>query len=325
MQRTLGRSGITTSAIGMGCWAIGGPFYRGETPVGWGEVDDSESERAILAALELGITLFDTANVYGAGHSEQVLGKALKGRRSEVVLATKFSGVFDEKTKQITGSDASPDGIRSACEASLDRLGTDFIDLYQFHDGGYPLDKVDEVIGALEGLVEAGKIRSYGWSTDDPDRARAFAKGEHCGAAQFQMNVFSDSPDMVAVCEELGLAGLNRGPLAMGLLAGKYTADSVLPANDVRGPNAPEWMSFFKDGKPSPEFMTRLDAVRDILTSGGRSLPQGALSWLLARSPVTVPIPGFRSVAQVTENAGALGFGPLGAGEMTQIHDLLQP
>jgi aryl-alcohol dehydrogenase-like predicted oxidoreductase len=324
MQRALGRSGITASAIGMGCWAIGGPFYHGETPAGWGDVDDAESERAILAALDLGITLFDTADVYGAGHSERVLGRVLKGRRSEVVLATKFSNVFDEKTKQVTGSDASPDHIRSACEASLSRLGTDFIDLYQFHNGGYPLDQVADVIGALEGLVEAGKIRAYGWSTDDPDRARAFANGEHCAAAQFQMNIISDAPEMVAVCEELNLAGLNRGPLAMGLLTGKYNADSVLPANDVRGPNAPEWMSFFKDGKPSPELLTRLAAVREILTSGGRSLVQGALAWLLARSPVTLPIPGFKSVAQVTENAGALAYGPLKEAEMAQIRNLLQ-
>ncbi|MCJ7755371.1 MAG: aldo/keto reductase, partial [Thermoanaerobaculales bacterium] len=221
MERTLGSSGIKVSAIGLGCWAIGGPLYDGETPVGWGDVDDSESEKAILKALELGITLFDTADVYGAGHSERVLGRVLKSRRSEVVLATKFSNVFDEQTKQITGSDASPDFIRSACEASLERLNTDFIDLYQFHDGGYPLDRVDEVVGTLEGLVEAGKIRCYGWSTDDPDRARAFAKGEHCAAAQFQMNVFSDAPGMVAACEEQHLAGLNRGPLAMGLLTGK--------------------------------------------------------------------------------------------------------
>lgn len=324
MERALGRSGIKVSAIGMGCWAIGGPFYRGETPVGWGDVDDQESERAILKALELGITLFDTADVYGAGHSERVLGRVLKGRRDEVVLATKFSQVFDEATKQITGSDSSPDHIRSACEASLKRLDTDRIDLYQLHDGGYSLDRIDDVIEALEGLVEAGKIRSYGWSTDDSDRARAFAKGEHCAAAQFQMNVFSDAPEMVAVCEEQKLAGLNRGPLAMGLLTGKYTADSVLPDNDVRGPNAPEWMNFFKDGKPSPEFLTRLDAVRDILTSGGRSLVQGSLAWLLARSSATLPIPGFKSAAQVTENAGALQFGPLSSDEMQQIRDLLR-
>src|SRR5512142_2875236 len=103
--RTLGRSEIAVSPMGMGCWAIGGPFWSGETPHGWGEVDDAESVRAIHAALDLGITLFDTANVYGAGHSERVLGRALAGKRSKVVIATKFNAVFDEETRQVTGSD----------------------------------------------------------------------------------------------------------------------------------------------------------------------------------------------------------------------------
>src|SRR5512136_272865 len=132
MKRNLGRSGIEVSALGMGCWAIGGPFWSGETPLGWGEVDDDESIRAIHAALDRGVNFFDTANVYGAGHSERVLGRAVAGRRSQVVIATKFNAVFDETTRQVTGSDTSPEGIRSACEASLRRLGTDYIDLLQF-------------------------------------------------------------------------------------------------------------------------------------------------------------------------------------------------
>src|SRR5450759_4585037 len=134
MKRTLGRSGIEVSALGMGCWAIGGPYWSGETPNGWGEVDDEESIRAIHKAIELGINLFDTANVYGAGHSERVLGRAFEGRRTQVVIATKFNAVFDETSRQVTGSDTTPAGIRAACEASLHRLNTDYIDLYQFHD-----------------------------------------------------------------------------------------------------------------------------------------------------------------------------------------------
>jgi len=130
--RQLGRSGIRISPMGLGCWAIGGPAWRGETPVGWGKVDDAQSIRAIHAALDLGITFFDTADVYGAGHSERVLGKALAGRRDQVVVATKFGNTFDEDTRQATGADASPEYIRAACEASLRRLNTDYIDLYQF-------------------------------------------------------------------------------------------------------------------------------------------------------------------------------------------------
>ena len=112
MRRALGRSGIEVSALGMGCWAIGGPFWDGETPVGWGEVDDDESIQAMHAALDRCVNFFDTANVYGAGHSERVLSRALAGRRPQAVIATKFSALFDETTRQVTGSDASPAGIR---------------------------------------------------------------------------------------------------------------------------------------------------------------------------------------------------------------------
>lgn len=324
MTRVLGRSGIEVSAIGMGCWAIGGPAYRGDTPVGWGKIDDTESSRAIKAAIDAGITLFDTADVYGAGHSERVLGEALGSTREKVAIATKFSNVFDEETKQITGSDATPDYILRACEASLDRLGTDYIDLYQFHDGGYPIEKAGEVVETLEKLVDQGKIRAYGWSTDDPERAQTFAAGDHCAAVQFQMNVLSDAPAMVRTCEELGLAGLNRGPLAMGLLSGKYDQSSELPPDDVRGPNAPGWMRYFENGRPSREFVERLQKIREILTGSGRSLVQGALGWLLARSSVTIPIPGFKTVSQVTENAGALEHGPLSPEEMGKIAELLR-
>ena len=136
-----GRSGIKASILGMGCWAIGGPFWSGETPLGWGEVDDDESIRAIHCALDLGVNFFDTADVYGAGHSERVLGRAFDGCREDVVIATKFSNIFDETTRQVTGASAEPAHIRQACEASLRRLETDYLDLYQFHDNGYPAEK----------------------------------------------------------------------------------------------------------------------------------------------------------------------------------------
>ena len=223
MKRTLGRSGIEVSALGMGCWAIGGPFWAGTTPNGWGEVDDEESIRAIHKALDMGVTLFDTANVYGAGHSERVLARAFEGRRSQVVIATKFNAVFDETTRQVTGSDTTPAGIRRACEASLRRLNTDYIDLYQFHDNGFPAEQAAPVRETLESSVSEGKIRTYGWSTDFPERAEVFAQGPHCSAVQLQLNVLDDNPAMLALCEKHNLAAFNRGPLAMGLLTDKYT------------------------------------------------------------------------------------------------------
>ena len=133
LTRTLGRSGIKISAMGLGCWAIGGPFWRNGEPVGWGNVNDDESTKAIQRALEMGITFFDTAAVYGCGHSERVLGQALATRREKVIIATKFGQVFNEDTRQVTGYDTSPEAIVKECENSLRRLNTDYIDLYQCH------------------------------------------------------------------------------------------------------------------------------------------------------------------------------------------------
>ena len=322
--RKLGRSGIEVSALGMGCWAIGGPFWAGETPLGWGKVDDEESIRAIHAALDLGVNFFDTADVYGAGHSEEVLARAFTGRRAEVVIASKFSNVFDETTKHVSGTDASPAYIRQACEASLRRLKTDYIDLYQFHNNGYPIDEAEPVRETLEDLVKEGKIRAYGWSTDFADRAEVFAKGKNCTAIQLQLNVLDDNAAVIAVCEKHDLAAINRGPLAMGLLSGKYTANTKPSMDDVRGEKSPEWMTYFKDGKPSPEWLSKMEAVREILTSDGRTLPQGALAWLWARSEQTIPIPGFRTVKQVEENCGALQFGLLTGNQMQEIETLLK-
>ena len=322
-KRTLGRSGIEISALGMGCWAIGGPFWSGETPHGWGEVDDNESLRAIQRALDLGVNFFDTANVYGAGHSERVLGKAFTGKRKKVVIATKFNALFDEETRQVTGASCAPADIRTACEDSLRRLNTDYIDLYQFHDNGYPADKAEPVRETLEELVKEGKIRAYGWSTDFPDRAEVFAQGDNCATIQLELNVLDDNPAVIAICEKYNLAAINRGPLAMGLLTGKYTAGTKPSADDVRGEKSPEWMKYFKEGTPNPDYMKKVQAVGEILTSNGRTLPQGALAWLWGRSEQTIPIPGFRTVKQVEENCGALDFGPLEKDQMREIEAIL--
>ena len=320
--RKLGRSGIEVSALGMGCWAIGGPFFEKGTPLGWGEVDDSESIRAVQRAMELGVNFFDTANVYGAGHSERVLAKAFAGRRKEVVIATKFNAVFDEQTREVTGSDSTPAGIRKAYEESLQRLDTDYIDLYQFHDNGFPADKAEPVRETLEELVKEGKLRAYGWSTDFADRAEVFAQGKNCTSIQLQLNVLDNNTEVIALCEKYNLAAINRGPLAMGLLSGKYTASSKPSIDDVRGEKSPEWMKYFKDGKPSPEWMKKREAVQEILKSHGRTLAQGALAWLWARSEQTLPIPGFRTVAQVEENCGAMQFGALTVEQMNEIETL---
>jgi len=253
-----------------------------------------------------------------------VLARALQGRRTEAVIATKFNSLFDEATRQVTGRSAAPEDIRQACEDSLRRLETDYIDLYQFHDNGYPAEQAEPVRETLEELARAGKIRAYGWSTDFTDRAEVFAQGRNCTSIQLQLNVLDDNPDMIALCERHNLAAILRGPLAMGLLTGKYLADSQPSVDDVRGEKSPEWMKYFRGGRPSPEWLKRMEAVRGILTGGGRTLAQGALAWLWARSRQTIPIPGFRTVKQVQENAAAMQYGPLTAAQMLEIETLLR-
>ena len=320
--RQLGKSGIQVSAMGIGCWAIGGPFTNMEgVPVGWSDVDDNESIRAIHRALDLGVNFFDTADVYGTGHSEEILGKALMGRRDKVVIATKFGNVFDSETRQCTSEDGSPEYVREALEASLRRLNTKYIDLYQFHIWGYPPEKADRTRDVLEELVKEGKIRGYAWSTDVLESVKVFAEGPNCTAIQQQLNVFAGNDEILTLCKEKNLASVNRSPLAMGLLTGKFQESTRFPANDVR--RHVEWFEGFKEGKPNPEWLKKLDAIREILTSGGRTLTQGALAWIWGRSEKTIPIPGFKTVRQVEENATAMQFGPLNTEQMREIDALL--
>jgi aryl-alcohol dehydrogenase-like predicted oxidoreductase len=326
LTRTLGRSGIEVSALGMGCWAIGGPWDFLGGPAGWGASDDAESIRALHAAFDHGITFYDTAANYGTGHSEKLVGQAFADRRDRVVIATKFGYAVDEAGKAVTEYPDRGDvaaRLPADCDASLRRLNTDVIDLYQFHVNAFPPEEADAVVAVLEDLVAVGKTRAYGWSTDNPDGARVFAQGEHCTAIQNNMNVIQDAPDILAVCAAFNLASINRGPLAMGLLTGKYTAGKTLPEDDVRGPNAPDWMKYFKDGQANPEWLVKANAIGEILRSEGRTLAQGALAWLWARSPRTLPIPGFRTTAQIEENCGALVHGPLTQAQMQEIDGIL--
>lgn len=305
-------------ALGIGTWAMGGPFSSptGE-PVGWGATDDTESVKALQRAFELGVRLFDTADVYGCGHSETLVGQAFASVRDEVVIATKWGCAFDAGSKQMIGNDGTVGYLRRAVEGSLRRLGTDRIDLYQLHIGDLALSEAALLRDECEALVAAGKIRSYGWSTDDPERARFFGEGSGCVAVQADINLLFDNPEMY----ELDLAVLCRRPLAMGLLARETFGE--LPADDVRVTN-PSWLRYFVDGRPSPEFLAAREAVRDVLTSGGRTLVQGALAWFWARSPRLIPIPGIRTVAQAEENAAALSFGPLSPGELAQVESVLR-
>jgi aryl-alcohol dehydrogenase-like predicted oxidoreductase len=323
-NRVLGRSGIEVSALGFGCWAIGGEMWdRDGLPLGWGRVDDEESVRAVRRAVDLGVTFFDTADAYGTGHSERVLGRALGKRRDDVVIATKWGNVLDEDTRTLTGTDDSPGFARRALTASLRRLGTDHIDLYQLHISDADPERAAELRDLCEEFVREGLIRAYGWSTDDPARAAVFAAGEHCAVVQHRLNVLQDAPELLALCAESNLASVNRSPLAMGLLTGKRAAGQALEAGDIRSA-PPAWLPGFTAATGAdPAWLARVDALRSVLTSSGRTLAQGALAWLWARSPHTVPIPGFRTVAQAEENAAAIIKGPLTPDQLTEIDGIL--
>lgn len=330
-DRKLGTSGLSVSPLGLGTWAIGGPFYSGAgcryptgAPLGYGDVDDDQSLRAIHCALDLGITLFDTADAYGTGHAERILGKALEGRREKVLIATKFGNTYDERTRQLMGTDDSPAYVHEACRASLRRLQTDWIDLYQLHLGSLPIEQAGPIADALDGLCDEGLIRSYGWSTDCPDRGGAFASRASAMALQFDMNVLQDAPKMIDVCRDHDVAAIIRLPLAMGFLSGKFTPTSRLASNDIRS-QPPEWLQCFESGgRASDDWLALLDSVREILTSDGRTLVQGALAWIWARDERTIPIPGVRTAAQVEENAGAMAFGALSESALAEIDRILQ-
>lgn len=322
-MRTLGKSGIEVSALGLGTWAMGGPFWAGDQPCGWGASDDAESVRALRHAYELGVTLYDTSDAYGTGHAEELLGATFEPVRDQVCYATKWGNVIDRSTRQLVAEDATPEYQRVALTESLRRLRTDHVDVYQLHLSGLDIARGAELRDSCEALVAEGLIRTYGWSTDDADRAAVFGAGAHCGIVQCEVNVLRDRPDMYALADEADLAVLCRGPLAMGVLTGRDWSVATLPGDDIRS-KAPEWLAYFTDGRPASGFAARRDAVRDVLTSGGRTLAQGALGWLWARSSRTIPIPGCRTVAQVADNAGALSTGPLSAAELADIDAILR-
>jgi aryl-alcohol dehydrogenase-like predicted oxidoreductase len=318
----MGKSGLVVSALGMGCWAIGGPWtwkQPGEDPfpAGWGQVDDDESIRAIHVAMDLGINFFDTAANYGAGHSESILGEAIAGRRDKVFLATKFGHVVDEVKKIVhRDDDQIQSNMRKDCENSLRRLGTDYIDIYQLHEASYEPEKAPLVMAILEELVEEGKIRYYGWSTDLPDRAGIFARGEHCTAIQFALNVNHDNPEMRALCKDFDLGGINKSPLNKGILTGKFSEDSTFPEDDIRH------RLNFKEGLPA-ERLKQVEELREVLTSQGHTLAQAALAYIWALDERMVPIPGFKNVQQVEENATAMDLGPLNDEQLSQIDEIL--
>ncbi|OLS13169.1 MAG: Aldo-keto reductase family 1 member C1 [Promethearchaeota archaeon CR_4] len=314
---------IKTPTIGLGCWAIGGNFFGTDGKVtGYSGAKDEESIRAIQRAIELGVKVFDTADYYGCGHSEELLGKTLADSRKEFTIISKFGNTFDIATKHGIGTDASPKYIRTALADSLKRLKTDYLDIYLLHLWDYPADAGQPVMDTLDDLVIEGKIRGYGWSTDSTSRAKTYASRENYVAIESELNLFKDTHEIVALCEKERLLNLIRTPLAMGLLGGKYTRESQLPSDDIRTAS-PEWIAYFKNGQPTPGFLQKLESVKQILTEDGRTVAQGALGWILARTPNAVILPGFKNARQVEENITTLKYGALKPSQMKAIDDIM--
>ncbi|MCM2578067.1 aldo/keto reductase [Streptomyces meridianus] len=318
----IGDHGPETSTLGMGTWVLGGPWTFDGRDAGWGEVDDDVSVRAVHASIDAGVRLFDTADCYGAGHSERVLGRALRAVpasvRSEVTVATKFGLLTDEATRTGGGTDVAEAAVRRACAGSLRRLGVGTIDLYQLHGGVETAADAEDVVAVLERLADEGLVRRYGTAADAPEIVRVFARAPRAVSVQTQVNVFGRTDSVLDAARRGGLGVLARSPLAMGLLTGRYGTVRRPDAGDVRLDTP--WWDYF-DEATMPGWLDRVDAVRELLTTGGRTLAQGSLCYLWSLG--VVPIPGARTPEQAAENAAALGYGPLDEEVVAEIDTLL--
>lgn len=307
--------------IGMGCWAIGGTCEANGLAVGYGETDDHESRRTLEAAWEAGVRVFDTAAAYGAGHSERLLGETI-GNRPDAVLVTKFGPVVDEDRREIVGEALDAGSIRASALASRGRLKRDQIEVLLCHKNTLEIAHVPEVFDTLEQLRSDGVIASYGWSTDFPERLESASHYKGFVAVEHAMNLFFDAVSMSRVARSHGFTQIIRSPLAMGVLTGKFRAGDRIDASDVRS-NSFDWMDYFKGGTVSAAHIAKLEAIRELLTSGGRTVGQGALCWLLGKSPSLLPVPGAKTVEQVRENAAAATLGPLPPSLMNEIENVI--
>jgi aryl-alcohol dehydrogenase-like predicted oxidoreductase len=292
--RQLGSTGISVSEIGMGCWAIGGPVDLYGIPVGWGEVDDRESEAAIHRALDLGINFFDTADVYGEGHSEELLGRCLQGK--DVVIATKV-GNSRRDNKPI--KDFSEAHIRKQLESSLKRLKRESIDIYQLHNPPPEIWQDEKVFGLLRRLKDEGKIRAAGVSISTMEEGIHLLNNAKADTLQVLFNILNQEPakEVLPLAKKTGVGVIVRVPLASGLLTGKFNAQHVFPKDDNR--------RNFLSPKRFGEALERVEHLKQLISSSGYTLQQVALAFLL-RFDVVV-IPGAKTADQVEQNVAAGG------------------
>jgi aryl-alcohol dehydrogenase-like predicted oxidoreductase len=310
-KRVLGKSGIAVTEIGMGLWAAGGDQ--------WGATDDQEIFDAIDFALDSGVNFFDTADVYGDGHSEELLGQAMQGRRDRFIVATKIGWRDFDGEKGQSAYD-TVDKLIAGVESNLRRLQTDTIDLIQSHIN-FREPTMEIILEGFQRLQRDGKVRAYGTSTSDFDYLRAFNADGNCAALQIDYSILHRMPetDIFPYCQSQNIGVIVRGALAMGILTDKFTAETRFDEGDFR-------RSWHEEPDQKAIFLDDLQKVAELRPlANGRSMAQLALQFTLAHPAVTTVIPGAKNVRQMRDNVEAGLLKPLSAAEMAQIDAIVPP
>jgi aryl-alcohol dehydrogenase-like predicted oxidoreductase len=310
----IGQSGLESSAIGLGCMGMS-EFY--------GPADDAESLKVLDRALELGVTHFDTSNVYGRGHNESLLGAFLKGRRDRVMIASKFGVVRDPDgppgSTYDRDLDNSPAYMRRCLEESLGRLGTDHLDLYYIHRLD-PKIPVEDTVGEMGKLVEEGKIRAIGLSEVDAETLRRAHGAYPVSALQSEYSLWERDAELevLPACRDLGITFVPYSPLGRGFLTGAIKATDGLAENDLRK-SAPRFQAGNIDRN-----LELLDRIKDLAAAHDCTLGQIAIAWILAQEPPMVPIPGTKRLKYLEKNVGAADVA-LSAEEVRHLGEILAP